>query len=200
MCILDTEDLYVECKKIGELPKNTSRRNVSGIDIPWLQKHGYNTSGHKLADLSRRIIPRGLPCESITFGQQRVFLQKRCVPCKANAEFPYVYMELKNLAEKAFPEFKYNCITLNHNLQCLPHRDSINNVRQSHSIILGFGDYTGGDLNIEGCDFNIKNNPLIFNGQRSTHATMDYEGDRWSVIYYYKYYPTHYAGYTDTLH
>ncbi len=198
MCIINTTKLYEECKKIV-IPENTGRRNVSGIDTEYMKKRGYNNSGHKLVDKTKRIIPRGLPCKSITFGLQRIFLKKTCSDCKANKMYPQVYEELKNVAKREFPEFKYNCITLNHNLKCLPHKDSVNNVRQSHSIIFTFGEFNNGELIVEGAKINIKNNPLIFNGQKLEHSTADFTGNRYSAVYYYKYYPKTYKGYKEII-
>lgn len=199
MCKIDTSKLYEACKKI-KIPMNTHRKNVSGIDLKWLKKNGYDKTGTKIVNnKKKKCIPKALPCESITFGLQRIFLQKKCRFARFNKKFPKVYQELKNLARKNFPQFKFNCISLNHNLQTLPHKDSVNNVKQSPVVIIGFGDYQNGELIIEGASFDIKNNPILFNGQKLLHQTAEYKGDRYSAVYYYKYYPTHYDGFTDDI-
>tara|TARA_R100000935_G_scaffold3669_2_gene9247 strand:+ start:1533 stop:2060 length:528 start_codon:yes stop_codon:yes gene_type:complete len=102
-------------------------------------------------------------------------------PAKYNTVKSDCYELLKNLIEYIDPDFIYNTITLNHNSICKAHYDKLN---KSPSLIIGLGEYTGGELIVENCLFDIKNKPLIFNGGNSKHATNDFTGDRYSVIYY----------------
>ena len=76
---------------------------------------------------------------------------------------------------------KYTSITLNKNFKCLPHKDKGN---KKESLIVGLGDYIGGELFIEGIPFDIKYNPLLFNGVDLEHWVNDFEGDRWTIVYY----------------
>jgi hypothetical protein len=57
------------------------------------------------------------------------------------------------------------------------------------SLIIGFGDYTGGGLYVEQNDGNFKlhdinRTPLYFDGVKQTHYTEPFEGERWTAIYY----------------
>jgi len=74
---------------------------------------------------------------------------------------------------------------INKNFETPPHRDSPN---QGSSVIVGFGDYSGGKLaiNKNGKVFykDIKNNPTKFNGANYTHWTTQYSGTRWSIVFF----------------
>jgi hypothetical protein len=48
---------------------------------------------------------------------------------------------------------------------------------------MALGDYTGGELNIEGKKFNIRNRMKRFDG-RLGHWTEPFEGERYSIIYF----------------
>jgi len=57
------------------------------------------------------------------------------------------------------------------------------------SLIIGFGDYTGGGLYVEENDglyilHDINRKPLYFDGVKQTHYTEPFEGERWTIIYY----------------
>ncbi len=81
--------------------------------------------------------------------------------------------------------FHWTQVQINFNYFTPPHRDSAN---QSSSIIVGFGNYTGGKLaiNKNGKVFykDIKNNPTKFSGAKYTHWTTEYCGDRWSIVFF----------------
>ena len=181
------EDIYNEVydvlKQQKNLPMNNDRPNVSGIrkivsygnDI----KYGYN----------RRL---GFPCQSTTFGFTRKRFDKKdkgLTEYVSNKKYPLVYQALLELASYIIPDdLEVNSITLNHNLKCKPHIDAYN---KYDSIIVGLGDYTGGELCLYNEDkmdecIDIKNKPLRFNGSKIIHSTNDFEGDRWSVVYFCK--------------
>lgn len=81
--------------------------------------------------------------------------------------------------------FHWTQVQINFNYFTPPHRDSSN---QSSSVIVGFGNYTGGKLaiNKNGKVFykDIKNNPTKFSGAKYTHWTTEYAGDRWSIVFF----------------
>ena len=92
-----------------------------------------------------------------------------------------MYQKLKELIEIIDPDFEYTTITLNKNVLCKPHYDA-NNL--SPSIIISLGDFSGGELNVEGKKYDIKMQPLKFNGSKLKHWTEPFQGDRYSFIYY----------------
>lgn len=114
-------------------------------------------------------------------GNPKVKFDSPFQPGSNNEKYPEVYEALKKLIKEIDPNFKYNSITLNKNFKTQAHFDKLN---KSPSLIIGLGNYTGGELMIEDCPFDIKLNALIMNGSYLKHWTNDFEGDRYSVIYY----------------
>ena len=87
-----------------------------------------------------------------------------------------IYDECKRL----FPEHPFDCIMINKNFKCIPHKDK-NNI--GDSIIFGLGGYNSGDLVIEGKGHCILYSPLIFNGALHEHWVEDWtDGDRYTVV------------------
>lgn len=82
--------------------------------------------------------------------------------------------------------FNYNAVHLNNNVTCPPHYDGAN---VGNSILISFGDYTGGNIVIE--DSGVANvlsaylTPIIFNGSQLKHwNTSDLEGDKYSLVFF----------------
>lgn len=94
---------------------------------------------------------------------------------------PRIYNECKRL----FPDFDFKMVIINKNFKSPPHKDK-NNTQKS--LIIGLGDYEGGDLIIENSKTGeterhcIWRSPLYFNGKDNVHYTGDWTGDRYSVI------------------
>lgn len=98
-----------------------------------------------------------------------------------NWKRPYLSMLLERYGETIAP-FDYTSITVNQNYLSKPHKDKGN---QGPTYIVAFGNYTGGELNIDGHgDFNISENALIFNGATNTHSTKEFIGNRYSIVFY----------------
>ena len=85
----------------------------------------------------------------------------------------------KFIAEKK-PDFQYTTIQVNKNVFCNPHVDK-NNVGPSYIIALG--DFTGGELVVEGTEFNIKNRWKKFDGRRA-HWINPFKGTRYSLVFF----------------
>jgi len=98
-------------------------------------------------------------------------------------------------------KFTYTSININKNYAAKRHRDGNN---AGPSLIKAFGDFTGGDINywpsddrkaaVEDLNFerqgggdkvttNIKNNMLMFDGNRAHHVN-DFKGDRFSIVFF----------------
>lgn len=173
----------------NKIRKSRDRPNVSGADKEWCDKRGYNYKGYHPTNIingkKERRISYGIPCESITFGKSKQFFCKnpQLQECRANIDYPLLYNELKKMISIIAPNHKYDSITLNHNFKCVPHYDAKN---KSPSVIVGLGDYAGGECVVEGVAYNIKHNPLSFNGSFLRHWTNNFCGERWSVVYYLK--------------
>lgn len=96
-------------------------------------------------------------------------------------DYPEIYELLKKVAKENFPDLIYNTIQVNKNVQCIPHKDSLN---VGSSVIFTLGDFTGGRLFVDGEAIDIYRKPFSFNGYEQTHWTEPFNGDRYSFIYY----------------
>lgn len=132
-------------------------------------------------------VKRGIACESMVFGMTRRFGQK-IQPSKNNEEYPYLYSLLLRLREFIPDSDHFDGITINKNLQCLPHKDG--NDPEYNACIIGLGDYTGGNLGVrvgkKVMEYNIYRRFLRFNGNLQEHWTQPFSGDRYSIVYYKK--------------
>jgi len=139
-------------------PSNTSRTNVNSTETKNLS--------FCMGDVNYR-------------GQK--FLQGRLRgPSKWNKKFPDLFLLVQRLIGLSHPNFEYTTIQINKNVLCKPHIDK-NNVGPSY--ILALGDYEGGELNVEGSQFNIRNKWKKFNGLKA-HWVENFTGDRYSLIFF----------------
>ena len=51
-------------------------------------------------------------------------------------------------------------------------------------MIVGLGDYSGGELFVEGVPYAIRYQPLEFDGWSSRHWTGHYNGERFSLVWF----------------
>lgn len=98
-----------------------------------------------------------------------------------NKRYSEHYKEMLKIAKKIKMDVKWTSIMLNDNYKSLPHRDANND---GVSCIVGFGDYTGGELNIEDKTFDIKYKPLHMDASIQTHFTEDWTGCRYSIVFF----------------
>jgi len=119
-----------------------------------------------------------------------------------NKEHPEVYKALVAFGEAIVPKgWDFQTIQLNHNAKAKKHRDK-NNVGKS--VIIGIGDYNGGELRVwdkdDGSpkDYNIKDRPTMFNGALLSHETQPFNNPteyepgkgRYTIVYFrHKYRP-----------
>jgi len=75
-------------------------------------------------------------------------------------------------------------VAINRRAQFKPHYDKGDGNGQTQSLIVGLGNYAGGELVVEGevCDIQYK--PLEFNGCTQRHWTKPFEGDRFSLVFF----------------
>lgn len=76
------------------------------------------------------------------------------------------------------------CCAINCNAQFRPHVDSGRGAGQTLSMIVGLGDYSGGELFVEGTSHDIRYKALEFDGWSSRHWTNYYEGERFSLVWF----------------
>jgi hypothetical protein len=119
---------------------------------------------------------------------------------KATTRYPeFVEIITKWLTDRLpdeFKDFKFTSLNLNKNYAAKLHRDGNN---FGPSMIAAFGEFTGGELNYWPDDdrqlkleslkpksaekFQIGNGLALFNGN-SAHSVNDFEGHRFSVVYF----------------
>ncbi|KAL3935503.1 MAG: hypothetical protein SGBAC_008990 [Bacillariaceae sp.] len=73
---------------------------------------------------------------------------------------------------------------VNCDAQFTPHVDSGRGAGQKMSMIVGLGDYVGGELKVEGDAFDIQYQPLVFDGWKLRHWTNPFDGERFSLVYF----------------
>ena len=73
---------------------------------------------------------------------------------------------------------------INFNAQFTPHVDSGRGKGQSLSLIVGLGNYKGGEIIVEGEKYAIQYNPLEFDGWKLRHWTSIYMGERFSLVFF----------------
>ena len=132
----------------------------------------------------KNVIPAGDDfCHSFTLGPN-MFQPPQ--PSASSLRYPILERCLRSLVAACDPTFRFTNITVNHNLVCKPHRDTGN---IGDSLIIGFGDYTGGQLAIDDAAggyraVDIRNRFVRFNGAENKHWTLPFTGERYSAVFY----------------
>ena len=75
-------------------------------------------------------------------------------------------------------------VAINRRASFKPHVDAGAGYGQSSSLIVGLGDYEGGELAVEGEEFDVRYNPLEFDGWQCRHWTLPFRGERFSLVYF----------------
>jgi len=134
----------------------------------------------KIPKISRKSFVEGKG-QSITLGVVNQPFSK----FKGYSKFTELHMDLwralLDMAVELDPTHQFSTVTINHNVLCLPHKDVRND---GTTMIVGLGDYTGGELVVEGKTIDINHRPYWFNGYLHEHYNTAHDGDRWSVMFY----------------
>ena len=115
-------------------------------------------------------------------GYLKILSKKTEIP-----KYQKLYELTKEYIKYIDDDFYYTSIQYNKNNQCKKHLDK-NNV--GVSLIIGLGDYTGGELILydengeNPVKHDIKNKPLKFNGSELYHETAPFEGERYTMVFY----------------
>ena len=129
----------------------------------------------------RRNINKGIRPKSMILGFRKWFITQEfglSANTKKNTE---LYEKLQELMRDHESEFEFSSITINKNFLCEPHKDK-GNIGESY--IIGFGNYTGGELNVENSRHDIKNKFLKFDGCKNTHWVEPFAGDRYTAVFF----------------
>jgi hypothetical protein len=99
-----------------------------------------------------------------------------------NTNHPELYNLLVQLGKRIVPdEIPFTTIVVNHNYKTKKHIDK-NNI--GYSLTVSLGDFTGGELVVDGNTYQTKYNPLIFNGALQEHYNKPITGNRYSLVYF----------------
>ena len=110
---------------------------------------------------------------------------KGCQAPKGNTLFPELLKACFLLEHLLLPyRTPSSTIAINRHAQFRPHRDSGAGNGQSGSLIMGLGDYTGGELVVEGVPHDIRYKPLEFDGWSERHWTLPFFGSRYSLVWF----------------
>ncbi len=97
---------------------------------------------------------------------------------------PYLHKLLWDFGDQYVP-FCFNAVTVNMNYKADKHYDR-NNI--GNSFLVAFGDYQKGRLLIHEGDLSgshdIQYKPIVANFSKILHSVEDFEGDRFSLVYY----------------
>ena len=112
-------------------------------------------------------------------------LPKHLLQPKGNELFPELLIECFKLERLLCPDRPPSAtIAINKHAQFKPHRDSGAGNGQSTSLIVALGDYTGGEIVVEGVTFDIRYKPLEFDGWGQRHWTLPFSGERYSLVFF----------------
>ena len=75
-------------------------------------------------------------------------------------------------------------VAINRRASFRPHIDSGAGHGQSLSLIVGLGDYVGGEICVEGDTHSIRYSPLEFDGWKKLHWTLPFQGERFSLVWF----------------
>ena len=105
-----------------------------------------------------------------------------------NKKHPELLKAIVKYGNQVVPKgFFYNGITMNHLVKAKKHIDGFN---VGNSVIVGFGDYEGGDVLVyepngkNPKQKDVKDKPLLFNGSIYPHKTTPFKGDRYTLIFF----------------
>ena len=90
----------------------------------------------------------------------------------------------ETVSNPAFSRPASSHCAVNCNAQFTPHVDSGRGAGQSLSMIVGLGDYEQGELLVEGAAYDIRYQPLEFDGWRLRHWTNPFQGERFSLVWF----------------
>jgi tRNA U38,U39,U40 pseudouridine synthase TruA len=107
------------------------------------------------------------------------------VPPRANKLFPDLAAAVFELESRLAPNrLPSSHCAVNRRAQFLPHVDSGRGAGQSVSMIVGLGNYVGGETVVESTPHDIRYNPLEFDGWKERHWTSAYCGERFSLVWF----------------
>ena len=78
-------------------------------------------------------------------------------------------------------DFEFDSIQLVHCLSLNRHKDK---GVKGNSMCISCGNYTGGELVVEGVEYNAYHKPTIFDGVNCFHWNKPLKGDKFSIVFF----------------
>lgn len=102
-----------------------------------------------------------------------------------NLLFPELMFRAFELERALMPDrLPSSTIAINKKAQFLPHLDSGAGAGQGISMIVGLGDYSGGEIVVEGKPHDIRYKAIEFNGWTQRHWNLPFDGERFSLVWF----------------
>lgn len=104
---------------------------------------------------------------------------------RGNLAFPRLAEAVFALEQEIAPDRppSTHC-AVNRRAEFAPHVDSGRGLGQSTSLIVGLGDFSGGELAVEGVEHDVRYAPLEFDGWGERHWTLPFNGERYSLVWF----------------
>ena len=119
--------------------------------------------------------------ESFALGRMPAHLKQPL----ANERFPELLQAAIALEHVLMPDRPASStIVVNKHAQFKPHKDSGAGAGQHVSMIAGLGEYSGGELVVEGSVNDIRYKALEFDGWQQRHWTLPFDGERFSIVWF----------------
>ncbi len=112
-----------------------------------------------------------------------VFDLEKEIVRKSNPPLPSAH-GMKRLNDSSHPRQPSTHCAVNRNAQFTPHVDSGRGQGQTLSMIVGLGDYSGGEILVENRPYDIRYKPLEFDGWKQLHWTAKFQGERYSLVWF----------------
>jgi len=154
--------------------------------LPILSKSEFEPLFQKLEKITISSINannrRGFPKHrAATFGTIRKRFTGVVGLSKYSIKYPEIYNEMLRIGKLICP-FEFTSIYLNKNVTCPKHRDDKN---VGDSLLISFGDYTGGNIVINETIYDANCCPIVFNGGELEHYnTDDLQGTKYSLVFF----------------
>jgi hypothetical protein len=154
-------------------------KELEGISITksYRKMPGFNHHGERTGTSDQR------DARQACFGM--VKYHQRLKESGVSIKYPHIMPLLKKFMDSHNPGFQFTNVYVNKNAVCKKHVDSKN---VGVTLLIGFGDYTGGDtvlhINNEPVKCNINGSSLIFDGSVIQHESEPFEGTRYSLVFF----------------
>jgi len=125
---------------------------------------------------------RGFPDrhQALTFGLVWRRFERRSSISSHTKKHPEAWKLIQEIGAKT--GWSFSSVHVNKCVLCPPHRDSKN---AGKTLLVAFGDYTGGESIVGGISYDIDLKPIIFDGSKLLHSTAPFVGTRYSLVFYH---------------